>query len=947
MFCQNCGAQIPDNAKFCGSCGTVNALYKPETTEPAQAAVNSSAVPQQVSQTIPQTIPQEIPAPAFNAAETQSFQQPAQPAQPAQNTQAASGIQYAQNIPQEQPAQGVQNPTDMLMNEYYRAANAQNNTIPTGTVQQPAADPQPMRYTAAPVADMPVKKKKSKLIPGLCIAAGAVVVLGGAGAAIYHFNKASINRMIMGDANYAYSLVASSFSGLAQQSELLNTAVQTTFTSSELSGNSVGEILESTMDGSYGEILEPSMDGSFGEISSSVTSDPMAAMGNALEFGAAYINELTGTNGVTVSLSGSVQLDQSVIDMAKSSVYGNEEAEQMIEDLLGNLDDIKLSMAEKDSGSAYEYNVKLSAGKDSIVEAQVRYEEDGTLTMVFPEMSDIGITAQLPEHSWEDVKKDTPVVNFDFNKLYTKIGAELKKSFEELEIECGNDTVELGNLKFSGMTVEINLDCDDVCDLCQVVVDVVSEDKEFADYLKSLDDSMDDDDIENMFDELSDGIDEMRNSSTEFDIKLTYYVNNDNSIAGFAVSAESNGSEVKIDALCGGNNAEVSASANGEEYFAIHVEGTSDNSGRAEVVFGGADSLYSSGVMNIDGIDSGRYSFYIDYKDVGKTAVFGIPTEVGSYTISLSSSTAAALSGGNSELQKVLKNSSITLSAATAGKGIAYTLGADIAGYGKGELTMALEETTGEVAPKPGSNYKLVDPNTASNEDGEQLGNDFLEYFEKLADKNKLVGAIYKIMAISSSSNQVIEYPDYIYDDYGNNYDDYNSNFDDYISTPLDEAVIDAKITSADSTASAIKIQTITFFTKMDAARETLNNFDRSGEILRFYVYSGTWLMDCTTSSRFGEDDKATWCFGSDENWDYCKYMAYALPDFEYGLVEVAIIDGNCVGVAVIEGDAYSYPGTSMSDWYSGSFDFTGTKQGLMSDGTIIGTSPKLYWNEL
>lgn len=183
--------------------------------------------------------------------------------------------------------------------------------------------------------------------------------------------------------------------------------------------------------------------------------------------------------------------------------------------------------------------------------------------------------------------------------------------------------------------------------------------------------------------------------------------------------------------------------------------------------------------------------------------------------------------------------------------------------------------------------------------------------------------------------------PDQYYDD------DYNSSFDDYISAPLDEAVIDAKITSANTLASSIKTQTTTFFTRADAAHETPTNFDSSGEVLRFYVYDGTWLMDCSTSSRFGDGDKCSWCYGSDENWDYCKYMAYTLPDFKYGLVEVAVDDGACVGAAVIEGDAYSYPGTSMSDWYSGGFDFTGNKPGLMSDGTIIGTAPMLYWNEL
>ena len=37
MFCENCGHQLPDGAKFCGGCG--------ETTKPVQAAYTAAAEP--------------------------------------------------------------------------------------------------------------------------------------------------------------------------------------------------------------------------------------------------------------------------------------------------------------------------------------------------------------------------------------------------------------------------------------------------------------------------------------------------------------------------------------------------------------------------------------------------------------------------------------------------------------------------------------------------------------------------------------------------------------------------------------------------------------------------------------------------------------------------------------------------------------------------------------
>ena len=72
-----------------------------------------------------------------------------------------------------QGAQSQPTPAEAIMNEYHRAANAQS-VIPQ--------DIQPERYT---VPDpVPEKKKRSRLVPGICIAAGALVVLGGAGALV-------------------------------------------------------------------------------------------------------------------------------------------------------------------------------------------------------------------------------------------------------------------------------------------------------------------------------------------------------------------------------------------------------------------------------------------------------------------------------------------------------------------------------------------------------------------------------------------------------------------------------------------------------------------------------------------------------------------------------------------------------------------------------------------
>ncbi|MGN1109677.1 MAG: zinc-ribbon domain-containing protein, partial [Oscillospiraceae bacterium] len=193
MFCQKCGAQLPENAKFCANCGAANEF----------AAQNNT-----------------VPQPVQNV-------EPVQPAQP-------------------------QNPTELLMNEYYKAAEPQT------AAQQPSYSqegPQPVRYTAEPVPLTPApKKKRSKLIPGLCIAAGAVVVLGGAGAIVYNLNKANITRMIMGDANYAYSVAMQAASNLTVPDESMNAVVRSAMKAG-VSPSAAENVIESAADAANGDLF--------------------------------------------------------------------------------------------------------------------------------------------------------------------------------------------------------------------------------------------------------------------------------------------------------------------------------------------------------------------------------------------------------------------------------------------------------------------------------------------------------------------------------------------------------------------------------------------------------------------------------------------------------------------------------------------------------------------
>jgi type IV pilus assembly protein PilA len=153
--------------------------------------------------------------------------------------------------------------------------------------------------------------------------------------------------------------------------------------------------------------------------------------------------------------------------------------------------------------------------------------------------------------------------------------------------------------------------------------------------------------------------------------------------------------------------------------------------------------------------------------------------------------------------------------------------------------------------------------------------------------------------------------------------------------------VQDSNITSADTTANQIKTQTTTFLTKMDAAKHGLKGVGASGAIVTASVAGGQWTVTADNAGQFGDGNKANWN-GEDVNFNYEAFMEDVLRDFKDGYVEIALKSGACIGVAVIPGTGGSAIGIQVTDWDNGEWNFTGTKAGLLDDGTIIGTNPKL-----
>lgn len=615
-------------------------------------------------------------------------------------------------------------------------AGSENAAPPEYTGSVPLNDIQPVRYSSEMPQAVPAVhsvKKKNRLVPGLCIAAGAVVVLGGAGAVVYSCNRPAIDRMILGDAGYAHSVMMNAaadadkavFNAASQQ--LLNTAAAA---------------ISASVDGS-GADVEAGLDDVFGELDYFQQSDPMEQAGRAMQYAADYIFRLTGTDGLSVGLSGGIELEQSAVDELKKQAADEGFPAEFVDKAVEALKDISLTAAGKRSDGALEYSLKLNNCGDSLGEVQLRYEDSGRATLIFPGMSSRGFEFTLPEHT--KISGDIP--QYDVMKFYTALSEKFEERFRSYEIKCENGTAELGTLKFSGMTVQITLDRGDICDLMQIVIDTAREDAELGNYIKTLA-QIDDDELAQAWQDMNEGIARIRSVTSEVGLNLTFYVNGRNETVGGRVTFTGEGDDEAYAAwLSDGLRSEYSLKAEEDVDIAVHVYGTTRNSGMMKLEL-------PASMLGSD--EDGTAVFDVKYSNAGVASAFGLPVTVGSYRVTVPESTAQLICYDDIS-EKIFSGAEYSLDISAHGKEFAYSVAFSSPEYGNVRCGITVSEAAGEVAPVPGSEYRIVDVEDMSEDDMEAILDDISEYYSELSSSNPLL-SVYN--AIINGRTEPIPFPE-------------------------------------------------------------------------------------------------------------------------------------------------------------------------------------------
>ena len=727
------------------------------------------------------------------------------------------------------------------------------------------------------LTDTPVRTRKKIIIP-ICIAAGVLVLGLAIFLIVFNTNKAKMSHTTMGDAGYAHSVVMGALSS-GKTTNVVNKAVQSAVESQMAMQNIREELYNSYSQSTYA--------------------------GMQAEYTTRMINEAIKTNGLSVSLSASAELDKDVIDELKDMAESAGMDGDIIDSLITDMKKYKLYAAEKTSDDALEYAISFFEDNNNLGGAQFRYEKNGTATLVFPEISEHGISFELPELTWSELKKDIPEA-YDYKKLIDSISEKTKKVFEDFDYEYDEEPTTVNGVDFNGLTIGIDLDMRNISELGTAVLEAVLDEDDFIDYLA---DSMgsDAEDIERSLENAISNLEYYAESdyydSIKFSVKI--YMNNDNTIAGLSLKVKdsrSSSNNAEFVFISNGVDAAASVKSGGTELFSFDAKGESASEGEAKITI---RPSYGS---------SQKYTIKVKYKDFGTMEVFGMPAIKGSFEISVDDSTASLFFPYNEQAADILSDANLLVSILPSGKGAELTIGAEMKKYGKVSFAIAVDEPSGDVAPKPEKSYDLTDINDIDGDFSQMLSDDVMDYFEKQADNGNAFASLVVVPTMIGVTQ-------------------------------------DSRITSANTLASNIKNRVTEFMSKMDTIKAS-------------YVGGAKTLIVTATQNASGGSDwsvsggvASDWRDGKNHygtsvnttsittrDTELAAYIADTLTDMKQCYAVVYIDNtGKVVGVAAIEGVASLPAGVVcpvVTDFTAGYMTWAGNKSGLSTNGVIIGTAP-------
>lgn len=636
--CVKCGLELEPNAKFCPVCGT--------------AATAVSLEKQPDSESLVSSMPNSASAPAATATDAPGGF--GEPATMPQYAPPVGGFGEAAPTPQYAPPVGGFGEASP-MPQY--APNGFGTAGNMGVVS-----------TAAAAVAVPAKKKNGAKIAIIIIA--AVVVLLGAAAVFFFTNKAAFLSTFMGKSRYATMIEGNSvkeIAGMIDASAISDSAKAASQFYATASA-SAGPV--------YNNILPTSNTADGTTVIKCMETAPSAAMDfkSLIELYSNILSETYGTDAIKVTANAKINLT----DTAISAIGNASDVNEVINAINGTTFTYDLAANDSSMGMYYGTEGKIA------VNAKIVMTDDGTCYMAFPFASDKALMFKMDStSSVNTANASTAVLELDEKEITRLIEDIIKiylEHYEKAVTEMENGSLTINGEEISGKLITSDFNGGAISAMLKDIINHIGEDKYFStqiiDFINSNGGSITLNQYQSAFSLMANSVSVP--DSVGFSIKTV--INKNGDILAKSYTAGPN------------NDIEFTYKNSDKSFNAQFI--VKDDTDKFTVNLSCVETDAKSGVaeLSFQENDDGEFKITVSYSGVETVKSFNRDITVGTYTITVNMP--KEFESADDELLTVLDGMQITVSSSASADTQTVDLGVKTSAYGDVSLTLKVNKSS-------------------------------------------------------------------------------------------------------------------------------------------------------------------------------------------------------------------------------------------------------------
>lgn len=666
MICTKCNSIIPDEAKFCPTCGAVcnSASAGSTVSEKKHTCVKCGLELEPNAKFCPV---------CGTAATAVSLEK-----QPDSDSLVSSMPKYAP-------------PTDVSSDGFGEPAPMPQYAPPVGGFGEASPMPQyaPNGFgtagnmgavsTAAAAVAVPAKKKNGAKIAIIIIA--AVVVLLGAAAVFFFTNKAAFLSTFMGKSGYATMVEGNSVKEAAKMidasaiSNGTKAASQFFYTSylsktTPIKNSMLGDVLPTSSANGNANFINVMEDSSYS--AASVGAD----FKSIIETYSKLLSETYGTDAVKVTANAKINLT----DAAISAIGNSSDVNKVIDAINGTTFTYDLAANDSSMGMYYSTEGKIA------VNAKLVMTNDGTLYMAFPFASNKALMFKMDTVSSTNTSgTNAAVLELDEKEISRLIEDIIKiylEHYEKAVTEMENGSLTVNGEEISGKLITADFNGEAISAMLKDMINHIGEDKYFStqiiDFINSNGGSVTLNQYQSAFSLMASSISVP--DSVRFSIKTVINKNGD----------------VLAKSYTAGPNDDIEFTyKNNEQSFNAQLI-VKEDTNKFTVNLSCVKTDDKSGVIELSfqENDDGEFGINISYSGVETVKSFNQDVTVGTYTITLKMP--KGFESADDELLTVLDGLQFTISSSASADSQTVDLGVKTSAYGDVSLTVAVNKSSSD-----------------------------------------------------------------------------------------------------------------------------------------------------------------------------------------------------------------------------------------------------------